>query len=125
MRKITAFLMLLTLALISCKQLEKEKIYTTYKCPDGKIPSCEDCIKQSTQMTFLLNKEEKSVMGKSYIDGKNTFTFTRKNCVIFDERNWDCSNEQKTSPFKLITKDFMSDGIHRFYIQTFNEKMHL
>ena len=111
----------LILALVSCKQVEKEKSYTIYKCPDGKIPSCDDCVKQPTKLMFLLNKEEKSVMGKSYADGKNINIFTRKNCVIFNDKNWDCSTEQKTPPF-LIVKDFMSDGVHKFYIQTFNEK---
>lgn len=112
---------LLLLALISCKQVEQEKTYSTYKCPDGKVPSCDDCSKQTAKIIYLLNKDEKSVMSKLYVDGKNTYTYTRKNCVIFNDKNWDCSTEEKTPPF-LTVKDFMSDGIHKYYVQTINIK---
>ncbi len=95
-------------------------MYSMYKCQDGAVPACDDsCIKQAVKISYLINKEEKSVMGKSYIDGKNTYSHVRKNCVIFNEQNWDCSTEEKTPPF-LTVKDMMSDGVHKFYIQTIN-----
>lgn len=107
------------LFLVSCKQVEKEKYYSSYKCPDGIVPSCGDCIDQSKKLAFLFNKDEKSVMSKLYVDGKNTYTYTRRNCVIFNEDNWDCSTEEKTPPF-ITVKDFMSDGVHKYYVQTIN-----
>jgi hypothetical protein len=115
------FILLTFLVLTACKQIEQEKIYSNYKCPDGKIPSCDDCTKQSSKITYLLNKDEKSVMSKLYVDGKNTYTYTRKNCVIFNENNWDCSTEEKSPPF-LTVKDFMADGMHKYYVQTINVK---
>ena len=119
---IKACLLLFTFfALASCKQVEQEKTYSNYKCPDEKIPSCDDCIKQSSKITYLLNKDEKSVMSKLYVDGKNTYTYTRRNCVIFNENNWDCSTEEKSPPF-LTVKDFMADGTHKYYVQTINAK---
>lgn len=105
---------------LSCTKKDSPKMYSMYKCQDGAVPACDDtCIKQPVKISYLINKEEKSVMGKSYIDGKNTYSHVRKNCIIFDENNWDCSTEEKTPPF-ITVKDMMSDGVHKFYIQTIN-----
>ncbi len=115
------FLLISTLLFLSsCNKEDAPKMYSMYKCQDGAVPACDDsCIKQAVKISYLINKEEKSVMGKSYIDGKNTYSHVRKNCVIFNEQNWDCSTEEKTPPF-LTVKDMMSDGVHKFYIQTIN-----
>ena len=111
---------LISLIGISCTKKDSPKMYSMYKCQDGTVPACDDtCIKQPVKISYLINKEEKSVMGKSYIDGKNTYSHVRKNCIIFDENNWDCSTEEKTPPF-ITVKDMMSDGVHKFYIQTIN-----
>lgn len=105
---------------LSCTKKDSPKMYSMYKCQDGAVPACDDtCIKQPVKISYLINKEEKSVMGKSYIDGKNTYSHVRKNCIIFDENNWDCSTEEKTPPF-ITVKDMMSDSVHKFYIQTIN-----
>lgn len=105
---------------LSCTKKDSPKMYSMYKCQDGAVPACDDtCIKQPVKISYLINKEEKSVMGKSYIDGKNTYSHVRKNCIIFDENNWDCSTEEKVPPFVTV-KDMMSDGVHKFYIQTIN-----
>ena len=119
MKKIVSVI-LISLIGLSCTKKDTPKMYSMYKCQDGAVPACDDtCEKQPVKISYLINKEEKSVMGKSYIEGKNTYSHVRKNCVIFDENNWDCSTEEKTPPF-ITVKDTMSDGVHKFYIQTIN-----
>lgn len=48
---------------------------------------------ESYQVDFLINKNSNAVMIRTYI-GKSEPTGTvHKNCTIFDDKNWDCSDE--------------------------------
>lgn len=44
-------------------------------------------------LEFLISEKSKSVMIKTYFGNKFNDSRVMKNCTIFDENNWDCSEE--------------------------------
>jgi len=108
-RKLT-YLMSIALTLISCGNNEKLAVYTCD--PSYAAESCNNgCVlEKDFKYSFLINKEEKSVLHISYFEGDQG-ALTHKNCTIFDNKNWDCS-EFDTLPHVSINKKFlMANGI--------------
>jgi len=76
-------------------------------------------------LSFLVDKYQKSVLKKLYLEGKIIDSTTFQNCKIFNEQNWDCSTREKLD-FKnqsLVhtNEDKMTDGI---YISTHTSNMY-
>jgi hypothetical protein len=80
------------LGLISCSRNEQ---LVQYDCKDwSSAESCgSGCVAKPTyKYSFLVNKEERSVLLVGYVDGKQAVSGVYKDCVIFNDRHWDCSS---------------------------------
>ena len=70
------------------------KLLDLYVCKDEE--SADACkkgckIKKNVKRSYKANKEERSVVEVNYNDKAHTSTKLQSNCMVFDERNWDCS----------------------------------
>ncbi len=95
------------------------KKYSQYICtPPGYSESCsEKCTKQKEdiKLTFIADKDSKSVLQTTFTNGEQTNTFVRKNCTIFNNENWDCSSEFLD---KTYWKALMANGIFIDHLQS-------
>ena len=83
---------------------------TIYQCEDkeNSTDSCEHCkVVKKFNLQFLVSKENNSVMEIVFYDGLQTGSITHKECTIFNDKNWDCS-EDITNNHRSILK--MSNG---------------
>ena len=79
--------------------------------------------KYEQKLEFLISKESKSVMVKTYFGGRFSASRIMKNCTIFDENNWDCSDEPfwvEEAKWYAHIEEKMHNG---FYVQgVYNSK---
>ena len=98
-----------------------EKSLTVYDCQgEWDVSSCGGSCKprhSRAQTKFKVNKEERAVLEVAYVDGRQTKSTTLQNCVIFDDKNWDCTSESKLSFADIILIDVrkMTDGVFVSY----------
>jgi len=84
---------------------------TIYRCEDKgrSADSCENCkVDKKFNLQFLVSKENNSVMQIVFYDGLQTGSITHKNCTIFSDKNWDCSEDFTNNPRSVLK---MSNGI--------------
>ena len=97
-----------------------DKKLTVYGCPNAEAgKSCSNkCTKlKEVNVNFLVDKSQKTVLKKVYLEGRLTQSETFQNCKIFNEDNWDCSKRDEESLrgvglIVTITEDKMADGIY-------------
>jgi len=75
---------------------------------DGCNKGCK--IKKNVKRSYKANKEEKSVVEVNYNEKLNASTRLQTNCMIFDERNWDCSYDS-TGKYNAKKKFKMANGV--------------
>lgn len=99
---------------ISCGKHEKLNVYYCKRNFDAQ--SCNDKCKidKGNQFSFLVNKEERSVLQVIYWDGVQEGSRVHKNCTIFDGDNWDCSKQTElpyvfSSETTKMTKGIFTD----------------
>jgi hypothetical protein len=100
----------------SCsKQQEKLNVYYC-DMTDNAFACQEGCtIDREMKYSFHVNKEDKSVLQIVYSDGVQIGSITHKNCTIFSNENWDCS---EFNTFTNVTQDYhtkMANGIYSAY----------
>ena len=98
--------------LIGCE----EKKYNLYSCEGGSFSEqcSQQCkIKKDFESQFLIDKSSNSISEIIFYKGKKSGSITTKNCIIFDEKNWDCSSENIDVSTKKTTK--MANGIYSDY----------
>ena len=67
-----------------------------YRCEEkgSSANTCEDCkLDKEFKFQFIVSKESNSVMQIVFIDDLQTGSITYKNCTIFNDKNWDCSDD--------------------------------
>ena len=106
------FIILLIALISSCNFQEKLNIYDCPPTFDG--GSCErGCIlKKEFNVKFLVSHELKAVSEIVYFHGKQTGTIIHKECIIFDKKNWDCSNRTDLPAVSVNQTVQMVDGIY-------------
>ena len=67
-------------------------------------------IKKNVKRSYKANKEERSVVEVNYNDRANTSTRLLSNCMVFDERNWDCSYDSNGN-YNPKKKFKMANGV--------------
>jgi len=67
-------------------------------------------IKKNEKRSYKANKEERSVVEVNYNGKTNTATKLQSNCMVFDERNWDCSFDSNGN-YNPKKKFKMANGI--------------
>lgn len=85
------FILSSVIALSACDSNKKLNVYRCeYKdYADTCNTNCK--IAKDFKYSFLVNKDEKSVFQVIYDEGEQSGSRTHKNCTIFSETNWDCS----------------------------------
>jgi hypothetical protein len=89
------------------------KLLDLYVCKDeASADACKKgCkIKKNVKRSYKANKEERSVVEVNYNDKANTSTRSQSNCMVFDERNWDCSYDSGGS-YNPKKKFKMANGV--------------
>ena len=81
---------------------------------------CNDCKKNGIEIDFLLNKKDKTVLKRIYYEGTITSSKVEENCKIFDEKNWDCSNDRGVGRLLFESKVKMINGIYYQTWKTIN-----
>ena len=89
------------------------KLLDVYVCKDE--ASADVCnkgckIKKNAKRSYKANKEDKSVVEVNYNDKSSTSTRLQTNCMIFDERNWDCSYDSNGN-YNPKKKFKMANGV--------------
>jgi len=102
------------------------KVLNAYSC--GSYAEAESCSMSCTRMNmsidFLINKNLNSVLRRIYIGGDFMSSDVYKNCVIFDENNWDCSDEPlwiREGKWLVYNINKMSNGIYSSGVYTSKE----
>ena len=107
-----AFMILSICLIYSCNNQEKLNLYDCPQTFDG--GSCErGCIlKKEFNVKFLVSHESKAVSEIVYFRGKQTGSIIHKECIIFDKKNWDCSNRSDLDLLAFSVKETvqMVDG---------------
>jgi hypothetical protein len=67
-------------------------------------------IKKNVKRSYTANKEERSVVEVNYNDGANTSMRLQSNCMVFDEKNWDCSYDSNGN-YNPKKKFKMANGV--------------
>jgi hypothetical protein len=91
-----------------------EKKLTLYQCTSkGFAESCTKTCEQNEKMkyVFLINKNEKNVMQKIYLNNEMQGSLLHENCKIFNDSNWDCSTEKKWEEVSYENNIKMVDGV--------------
>jgi hypothetical protein len=104
-------LIILVLPLFSCSKNGKLSVYS---CPNqfnaiGCDMGCN--LEKDMQFSFVVSKEERSVLQIVFWDEKQSGSITHKNCTVFDNLNWDCSEFKQ---FEYVTEDSetkMANGV--------------
>ena len=89
------------------------KLLDLYVCKDeASADACKKgCkIKKNAKRSYEANKEERSVVEVNYNDKTNTSTRLQNNCMVFDERNWDCSYDSSGN-YNPKKKFKMANGV--------------
>jgi hypothetical protein len=101
----------LAITLLSCGKNDK---LTLFSCENRfQAKSCNEAcvVEKDFQVSFMINKEEKSVLEVMYFQG-NQSSSTHKNCTIFDSKNWDCSYSDLTQGISSSRELLMANGIY-------------
>jgi hypothetical protein len=107
---------------ISCGKHEKLNVY--YCKINFDAQSCNDkCeIDKGNHLSFLVNREERSVLQVVYWDGVQEGSIVHKNCTIFENDSWDCS-DQTEFPYNFWnTTTKMTKGIFSSYTEIRDKK---
>jgi len=91
----------------------QEKLLDLYVCKDE--ASADVCkkgckIKKNVKRSYKANKEERSVVEVNYNDKSNISKRLQSNCMVFDERNWDCSYDSNGN-YNPKKKFKMANGV--------------
>ena len=92
-----------------------EKKYTNFSCKYKEdANACSDsCVGDDDyKFSFMINKENRSVMIKYYEKDKIYRSSLLENCKIFDEKNWDCSEDNVYSDRIHYRIKKMTSGIY-------------
>lgn len=70
-----------------------EKKLTSYTCKnESDAYSCSNtCKKEEMQYSFLVEKGNRQILQKYYIEGKLVGSTIVDECNIFDNKNWECT----------------------------------
>ena len=104
-------LTLLASLLLSCSKNQKLSVFS---CPNQfDATQCDKGCKLERDMkfSFVVSKEERSVLQIVFWDEKQSGSITHKNCTVFDNLNWDCSEFKQ---FEYVTEDSetkMANGV--------------
>lgn len=125
-RTLTSLVILLFVLFAPCSYAAR---YSYFNCGDKEVltSDCRACKEnRDIEVEFLLNREQNSVMKKMYAKDQNgkkvTFSRVVKDCKIFDDKNWECNNEESTRINRIIRDQSsifeMVDGVHRLMLRT-------
>lgn len=102
---------------------EKSERLDLYYCPDLDLATkCEsECaISKNMKLSSIVNKQEKSVLVIFYESGKQVGSNIYTECTIFDEKNWDCSNDEKSNHMIRKNMKRMVNGVYTGHIKLIN-----
>lgn len=115
-------IMIYPLFLISCAKDEKLNVYFCNRNYDAQSCSVDCEIEKGNKYSFLVNREERSVLQVVYWDGVQEGSIVHKNCTIFENDSWDCS-EQRELPYVFSnTTTKMTKGIFTYYNEILDRK---
>ena len=99
----------------SCGKHEKLNVYSCNRNYDAQSCSVDCEIRKGDQFSFLVNREERSGLQVVYWNGVQEGSIVHKNCTIFENDSWDCS-EQTELPYVFSnTTTKMTKGIFADY----------
>ena len=107
--------------LISCSKNEQLSVH--YCAEKTNAISCDmGCvISTGIKYSFLINSDQRSVMQTLYEDGEQRGSLIHNKCIIFDERNWDCSSDKEFPKFLASTTVKMVNGKFISYLESYGE----
>lgn len=106
----------LPLLIVSCSDNRKQNVYVCNYLDAAYSCDKECVVEKDWKYSFLVNKSQKSVLHVSYIDGEQTMSVIHKECTIFDEKNWDCSDY---STHDYVTIDKVAKMINGTFVMKF------
>ena len=111
------FLICLGFLLVGCDLQNSKQIYRCEE-KDSSANTCEHCkLDKEFRNQFEVSKESSSVMQIFFFDGLQKGSITHKNCIIFNDKNWDCSEDFSNNP-RVVFK--MSNGKLTSYTEEWN-----
>jgi hypothetical protein len=108
------------LVLVSLGACGKQDKLSVYQCnykhhADSCNVGCEK--EKDLKISFLVNKEERSVMIIHYFKSVQEGSHVYKNCTIFENDSWDCSSS-RTIGYTFVSDTVkMTNGIFTDYTQ--------
>ncbi len=67
------------------------------------------------EMEFKVNKEAKAVQATVFDEGKQRGSMVLENCIIFDEKNWNCERENSIGSRRMANGIYSDDTNTTYY----------
>lgn len=96
------------------------KKLTVYTCPNdySSAAACAATCKKASpamEIEFKVNKEAKAVQATVFDEGKQRGSVVLKNCIIFDEKNWNCERENVIGSRRMANGIYSDDTNTTYY----------
>jgi len=110
-------IILLFISLISCGKQEKLSVYSCNENYNAQACNVGCQKEKGMHLSFLVNREERSVLQVVYWNGVQEGSVVHKSCTIFDGDNWDCSKQTELPYVFSNTTTKMTKGIFTDYTE--------
>lgn len=107
---------------MSCTKDEKLNVYYCNRNFDAQSCSVECEIEKGNKYSFLVNREERSVLQVVYWNDVQEGSRVHKNCTIFENDSWDCSERTELPYVFSNTTTKMTKGIFTNYTEIVDRK---
>jgi hypothetical protein len=115
-------IILLFISLISCGKQEKLSVYSCNENYNAQACNVGCQKEKGMHLSFLVNREERSVLQVVYWDGVQEGSIVHKNCTIFENDSWDCSDQTEFPYTFWNTTTKMTKGIFSSYTEIRDKK---
>ncbi len=104
----------------SCGKDEKLNVYYCNGNYDAQSCNVNCEIEKGTKYSFLVNREERSVLQVIYWNDAQENSRVIKNCMIFENDSWDCSEKKEFTNVFWNTTTKMTKGVFTDYTEIVN-----
>jgi|GEM_PF-3171979 len=83
-----------------------------YKCKNSiSAQNCSDCEPTGQKSKFLIDKNQNTVLQKTWIKTKLVGSEYLEGCIVTNDNNWICKRESKFNDLTITDEEKMIDGL--------------
>ena len=108
----------------SCSRVNKLDIFSCEYLHAARSCDSSCVLQKDMKQSIVVNASEKSVMQIVFFEGRQTGAITYKDCIVFNERNWDCSSVTDFPHVYVSKHNMMANGTWSSYEEIRDKKTH-